>query len=148
MVRTNLLQAFISTLPYHDNECHSINRITTPLLMVASTRNNRSSRSKPKGKERQQQLKLQPKQRAKTVPLSEAKTMGEAIQLAQSISDHLTTVEKFAWLPTDDKLKPHLRTQLIHNEKRKRWGSQLLEGIGQAALSSWEENPMELKHAL
>ena len=152
MVRTNLLQAFISTLPYHDNEYHSINRMTTPLLMVASTRNNRSSRSKPKSSShcriRQQQLKLQPKQRAKTVPLSEAKTMGEAIQLAQSISDHLTIVEKFVWLPTDDKLKPHLRTQLIHNEKRKRWGSQLLEGIGQAALSSWEENPMKLKHAL
>jgi len=152
MVRTHLLQAFISTLPYHDNESHSINRMATPLLMVASTRNNRSSRPKPKstprGKGRQQQLKLQPKQRAKTISISEAKTMGEAIQLAQSISDHLTIVDKFVWLPTDDKLKPHLRTQLIHNEKRKRWGSQLLEGIGQAALSSWENNPMELKHAL
>jgi len=152
MVRTHLLQAFISTLPYHDNESQSINRMITPLLMVASTRNNRSSRSKPKssprGKERQQQLKLQPKQRENTISISEAKTMGEAIQLAQSISDHLTIVDKFVWLPTDDKLKPHLRTQLIHNEKRKRWGSQLLEGIGQAALSSWENNQMELKHAL
>ena len=155
MVRTHLLQAFIPTVSYHyGNESHSINRFVTPLLMVASTRNSRAkSRSKPKptsrGKGRQQQLTLlQPKQRVKTIPISEAKTMGEAIQLARTISDHLTIVEKFVWIPTDDNLKPHLRTQLIHNEKRKRWGSQLLEGIGQAALSRWEENPMELKHAL
>ena len=69
--------------------------------------------------------------------------MGEAIQMAQTISDHLFIAEKFVWLPTDDNLQPHLRTQLIHHEKRRRWGSQLLEGLGQAALSAWENNPVE-----
>jgi len=67
--------------------------------------------------------------------------MGEAIQMAQTISDHLYIAEKFVWLPTDTNLQPHLRTQLIHHEKRRRWGSQLLEGLGQAALSSWENDP-------
>ncbi len=70
--------------------------------------------------------------------------MGEAIQLAKSISDHLFIAEKFIWLPTDDNLAPHLRTQLVHHEKRRRWGSQLLESLGQAALNEWENNPQEM----
>ena len=74
--------------------------------------------------------------------------MGEAIQLAETISEHLYIVDKFVWLPTDDDLQPHLRTQLIHHEKRRRWGSQLLEGLGQAALNSWESSPNELRQKL
>lgn len=80
----------------------------------------------------------------KTVPIHEASSMGEAIQLAKSISDHLFIAEKFIWLPTDDNLAPHLRTQLVHHEKRRRWGSQLLESLGQAALNEWENNPQEM----
>jgi len=77
------------------------------------------------------------------MPINEAKTMGEAIQMARTIPDHLFVVENFVWLPTDENLQPHLRTQLIHHEKRRRWGSQLLDGLGQAALSSWENYPLE-----
>ncbi len=80
----------------------------------------------------------------RTVPIHEAKSMGEAIQLAKSISDHLYIAEKFIWLPTDNNLAPHLRTQLVHHEKRRRWGSQLLESLGHAALNEWENNPQEM----
>jgi len=84
----------------------------------------------------------------KTVPITEASSMGEAIQLAQTISDHLYIAEKFIWLPTDDNLPTHLRTQLVHHEKRRRWGSQLLESLGQAALYEWENNPQEILKSL
>ena len=43
--------------------------------------------------------------------------MGEGIQMAKTISDHLHTAEDFIWLPTDDNLQPHLRTQLIHTKR-------------------------------
>ena len=109
-------------------------------------------RSKPKSPRRKQpQQHTQPGKKSKQrmdIPISEAKTMGEGIQMAKTISDHLHIAEEFIWLPTDDNLQPHLRTQLIHHEKRRRWGSQLLEGLGQSALGSWEENPMELKQKL
>lgn len=84
----------------------------------------------------------------KTVPIHEASSMGEAIQLAQTIFDHLYIAEKFIWLPTDDNLLPHLRTQLVHHEKRRRWGSQLLESLGQAALNEWENNPQDMLRSL
>eukprot|EP00571_Detonula_confervacea_P016050 CAMPEP_0172307882 /NCGR_PEP_ID=MMETSP1058-20130122/8645_1 /TAXON_ID=83371 /ORGANISM="Detonula confervacea, Strain CCMP 353" /LENGTH=630 /DNA_ID=CAMNT_0013020179 /DNA_START=107 /DNA_END=1999 /DNA_ORIENTATION=+ len=117
-------------------------RSRTKSSSSGSNVNNRSSQPKSRRKEPQPQ---QQKQKSK-IPVNEAKTMGEAIQLAETISDHLFTAEKFVWLPTDDDLQPHLRTQMIHHEKRRRWGSQLLEGLGQAALSSWENNnPMEFK---
>lgn len=111
----------------------------------SSNSGNANNRTKPKP-----QRKQQPKQHKehKTIPVGEAKTFGEAVQLAQSISDHLFTAEKFVWLPTDDNLQPHLRTQLVHHEKRRRWGSQLLEGLGLAALSSWETHPTELHQNL
>lgn len=83
----------------------------------------------------------------KEIPIDEARTMGEAIQMASSISHHLFIAEKFVWLPTDDNLLPHF-TQLIHHEKRRRWGSQLLEGLGNAALASWENDPIELHQNL
>lgn len=88
------------------------------------------------------------KQKRKVIPIDEARTMGEAIQMASSISHHLFIAEKFVWLPTDDNLEAHLRTQLIHHEKRRRWGSQLLEGLGNAALASWENDPIELHQNL
>jgi len=84
----------------------------------------------------------------KTVPIHEASSMGEAIQLAQTTSDHLYIAEKFIWLPTDENLPTHLRTQLVHHEKRRRWGSQLLESLGQAALYEWENNPQEVLKSL
>ena len=103
--------------------------------------NNHSS--KPKRRREQSQLQRQSRplqQEKKRIVINDASTFGEAIQSAQTISDHLFVAEKFIWLPTDENLQPHLRTQLIHHEKRRRWGSQLLEGLGQAALSSWRNS--------
>ena len=99
----------------------------------ANVQNNRS---------RPNNLRKPPVQK-KTV--HEANSMGEAIQLAQTITDHLIVAEKFIWLPTDDNLPPHLRTQLVHHEKRRRWGGQLLESLGQAALNEWENNPQGMR---
>jgi alkylated DNA repair dioxygenase AlkB len=45
-------------------------------------------------------------------------------------------------LPTDENLAPHLKAQKIHNDKRRRWASQLLEKIGSVADSYHEiEDP-------
>eukprot|EP00986_Skeletonema_menzelii_P014853 scaffold10454_cov135-Skeletonema_menzelii.AAC.1 len=125
----------------------------TTLRMVSSQRagtakRRRASNGKRKPQEnadrrRKNSQKQSPIQK-KIVPIHEANSMGEAIQLAKSISDHLYIAEKFIWLPTDDNLAPHLRTQLVHHEKRRRWGSQLLESLGQAALDEWENNPQEM----
>lgn len=84
----------------------------------------------------------------KKLEFHEAKSMGEAIQLAQTIADHLNIADKFIWLPTDNNLPSHLRTQLVHHEKRRRWGGQLLESLGQAALNDWENNPREVLRSL
>lgn len=70
--------------------------------------------------------------------------MGEAIQMAQTIADHLDIAEKFIWLPTDDNLPSHLRTQLVHHEKRRRWGSQILYNLGLTSLNEWGNNPHEI----
>ncbi|KAL7466319.1 hypothetical protein ACHAXS_006621 [Conticribra weissflogii] len=81
------------------------------------------------------------------IAIESCKTMGEAIQNAITMTDFLSIVEKFVWLPTDENLPSHLRTQAIHHEKRRRWGSQLLEGLGQAALSLWEnDDSLELEN--
>ena len=127
----------------------------TALSMVSSqragtARKRRASNGKRKpsqqgsaNRRRKNSQKQSPIQK-KTVPIHEASSLGEAIQLAKSISDHLFIAEKFIWLPTDDDLAPHLRTQLVHHEKRRRWGGQLLESLGQAALNEWENNPQEM----
>jgi len=57
--------------------------------------------------------------RSKTTPTSsaksveDAKTMGEAIQMAESTEDHLYIADKWVWLPSDADLPPHLRSQLV-----------------------------------
>jgi hypothetical protein len=111
----------------------------TSLSSLDGHGNNRSSKPTPK-REISQPRPRPRQQELKRTLLDEAKTFGEAIQSAQTISDHLFVAEKFIWLPTDENLQPHLRTQLVHHEKRRRWGSQLLEGLGQAALSSWHDS--------
>jgi len=45
-------------------------------------------------------------------------------------------------------LRTHISAQLIHHEKRRRWGSQLLEGLGRAALSSWQNDSLNFKQKL
>lgn len=116
-------------------------------LMTAKRR--RTIISSPKSKKGRSQNQPLPQQREqKRIQINEAKTLGEAIQAAVTIDDHLNVAEKFIWLPTDDNLQSHLRTQSIHHEKRRRWGSQLLEGLGQAALSSWQNDSLDFKQNL
>lgn len=92
---------------------------------------------------RSQNQPLPQQQEQNRIHINEAKTLGEAVHAAITIDDHLNVAEKFIWLPTDDNLQSHLRTQSIHHEKRRRWGSQLLEGLGQAALSCWQNNSLD-----
>jgi hypothetical protein len=113
-------------------------RMTSP-SSLGGHGNNRRSKPTPK-REKSQPRPRSRQQEQKRTMINDAKTFGEAIQSAQTISDHLFVAEKFIWLPTDENLQPHLRTQSIHHEKRRRWGSQLLVGLGQAALSSWQDS--------
>mmetsp|Transcript_18666 Transcript_18666/g.39271 ORF Transcript_18666/g.39271 Transcript_18666/m.39271 type:complete len:634 (+) Transcript_18666:271-2172(+) len=156
-------QAFISPIhpPSSCNRNHACARYPTSPLFATSSRSRQSVPSSPSTKRRRRsrakpsnghnvnhrsskppKSQNKPPKQAPRISINEAKTMGEAIQIAQSISDYLTIVEKFVWLPTDDNLPPHLRTQAIHHEKRRRWGSQWIEGLGQAALASWETDPV------
>lgn len=58
-----------------------------------------------------------------------------AISIGQTIQDAGTAQELLQaasslWLPTDDNVAPHLRTQKVHHDKRQRWSAQLLEKLG------------------
>ncbi|KAI2507963.1 hypothetical protein MHU86_6496 [Fragilaria crotonensis] len=71
-----------------------------------------------------------------TLPSNTGSTsIGEAIQHASS-QEELLCVAKQLWLPTDPDLPHHLQSQRIHHEKRQRWSAQLLEKLGNSALSS------------
>ncbi len=56
-------------------------------------------------------------------------TIAQAIQEATSATQLLHTANRM-WLPTDDDLAPHLRTQKIHHDKRIKAASQLLMKLG------------------
>ena len=58
----------------------------------------------------------------------EPASIGEAIQQAET-AEELLTVAKSLWLPTDQNLAPHFKTQRVHHEKRQRWSSQLLHKL-------------------
>ena len=70
-------------------------------------------------------------------------SLGEAIQYAETLEELLGIASRF-WLPTDPDLAPHLRTQLVHNERRQRWSSQLLLKLSSTFTSqdnfSWEDD--------
>ena len=124
-------------------------RLLYPLSSSLTNAKRRRTILSPKSKTGRSQNQPLPKQQEqKRIHTHEAKTFGEAIQAAITIDDHLIAAEKFIWLPTDDNLQPHLRTQSIHHEKRRRWGSQLLEGLGHAALSSWQNDSLDFKRKL
>jgi hypothetical protein len=53
----------------------------------------------------------------------------QAIQECHSVH-HLLHIASGMWLPTDEDLLPHLRTQAIHHEKRIKAASQLLMKLG------------------
>ena len=122
----------------------------TTLSMSSSQRvvMKRRPTNKRTAKNRRRKNLQKPPAMEKKVSINEASSMGEAIQLAKSIPDHMYVAEKFIWLPTDDNLPPHLRTQLVHHEKRRRWGGQLLESLGQVASNAWGSNPQEIQRSL
>jgi hypothetical protein len=70
-------------------------------------------------------------------------SLGEAIQYAETVEELLGIASRL-WLPTDPDLVPHLKTQLVHHEKRQRWSSQLLLKLSTTFTSkdnfSWEND--------
>ena len=62
-------------------------------------------------------------------------SIGQRIQQATETAQ-LLDVAADLWLPTDDNLAPHLRTQRVHHEKRLRWSAQLLGKLGTITLAT------------
>ena len=128
-------------------EFHESNsRRTCQLAMAPLARTSRRPFGAKNRSDTNNASKRKPSQTKKkqNLPVEHATSLGEAIQLATSIPQFLIIIDKFVWLPTDEDLPPHLQTQSIHHEKRRRWGSQLLEGLGNAALAIWERDPKEM----
>ena len=137
--------AFVSGCGSITNKFHH-HAMHLPMAARATT-SRRPSRPKPHSRTNTSQRKQPPKknaQPAQKLAVQDATSLGEAIQRAHIIPEYLSIIDKFVWLPTDEDLAPHLRTQAIHHEKRKRWGSQLLEGLGNAALEMWERDPKDM----
>lgn len=167
-VSSSIHFGFIGSSSIHHVALHpqgfDTHRFTSPSLSLSSSQRvvmKQSSRAytgkrKPMNKinaqnrrrKNSQKRPVMEKKVSRSRSINEASSMGEAIQLANSIPDHMYVAEKFIWLPTDDNLPPHLRTQLVHHEKRRRWGGQLLESLGQVALNAWESNPREIQRSL
>lgn len=114
-----------------------VGAFSSPAWMVASPASNRPKRSKKKCTtlKNSNKKKCTPpkttkqKKRQQLPPPSAPRSIGEAVQQARSPEDLLQTAAQL-WLPTDTDLKPHLRTQHIHHEKRQRWSAQLLAKLG------------------
>ncbi|KAL7489358.1 hypothetical protein ACHAW6_014950 [Cyclotella cf. meneghiniana] len=161
MTSSLLLPTFISSAsqPHWNIACsincrqiakNEFNRRLSPQLSMASTGTTppRRSRAKAQGRNidsnasnrKQNKVQRAPKPTARST-VETATSLGEAIQLATSVPEYLSIIDKFVWLPSDEGLPPHLRAQAIHHEKRRRWGSQLLEGLGNSALCMWENDP-------
>jgi len=109
-------------------------------MMVATPPNNTRRKSKTKSKHK---TNFKP-QNNKTPPASASvpkqikiytiqqlseMTIAQAIQESTSTAQLLHTANRM-WLPTDDDLAPHLRTQKIHHDKRIKAASQLLMKLG------------------
>ena len=108
-----------------------------PFSTKSRSGTNKTSKRKPI----QTKKKPKPKQ---NISVELASSLGEAIQLATTIPQYLSIIDAFVWLPTDDNLPSHLQSQAIHHEKRRRWGSQLLESLGNAVMLLWEGDPKEM----
>jgi len=63
------------------------------------------------------------------------RSIGEAIQQESDVEGLLEVAAKM-WLPSDPDLKPHLKTQSVHHEKRQRWAGQLLAKWGDGVCST------------
>lgn len=138
----SLTAAFVSSK--HSINTPSItNRIHLHINHPASSTKSRGGRTKNNTPVRKQPS-VKTTRKPQRLSVEDAPSLGEAIQRATSIADYLSIIDKFVWLPTDNDLAPYLQTQAIHHEKRRRWGSQLLEGLGNAAIDMWENDPKEM----
>lgn len=72
---------------------------------------------------------------AASTPNKKPNSLGEAVQQAQTVPELLQVASKF-WLPTDEDLPSHLQTQVLHHERRQRWGAQLIGKLSTASLHS------------
>lgn len=97
------------------------------ILSMVSTKG-RSKRPKHMQRGHEQ---AQTKSTPKVHSLEEIQKMSipQAIQECHSVR-HLLYIASRMWLPTDEDLLPHLRTQAIHHEKRIKAASQLLMKLG------------------
>ena len=129
------------------------------ITMMASGNTNTNANANTRTKPSQRTAKNRPKQRKKSKPGSMHKTRNNhnvanhdtepqpkpkkihtieelsKMSIAQAIvestsSKHLLHTSTRLWLPTDDDLPSHLRTQAIHHEKRIKAASQLLKRLG------------------
>ena len=93
-----------------------------------SSNNNNSASSRNKNNS-QPQKQQKPK---KIYTLDEISKMSIAQAVVESTStSHLINTANRLWLPSDDNLLPHLKTQPIHHEKRIKAASQLLKRWGE-----------------
>ncbi len=86
------------------------------------------SSSSPQQQQQQQKKQIKVKEVYTEEQLSQM-PIGQAIQEASTASQLLSTALRL-WLPTDENLPSHLRTQRIHHEKRIKAASLLLQNLG------------------
>lgn len=79
--------------------------------------------------QQQQQQDKMNKQTPATTSWRTASTIGEAVQLATTVSDLLEIASTMLWVPTDPNLPIHFK-QSIHHDRRQRWSAQLLCKLG------------------
>lgn len=140
--RTNRVSAFTAPLLMGAARCTTLNGKASKSLSRKipsnSRRKNRNSTTNNGSQNKNQKPKPKPKNlpSASNPPAkANPKSLGEAVQLAQTIPELLDVAARF-WLPTDADLPSHLRTQSLHHERRQRWGAQLLSKLGAASLYS------------
>jgi len=133
MIRMSALQLLLIWVLNHEVKCVS----SFALKMAASRRSPTKRKSAAANR-------ISSAPRAKTTKIKPKKaptSVGEAIQCAETAEELLSAANSL-WLPTDEDLAPHLRTQRVHHEKRQRWSSQLLYKLGSIGKSSidWQDD--------
>jgi hypothetical protein len=96
-----------------------------------STRKNHGTTNANRNKENQ--VGSSPQKKPKVIYSMEqltGMTLAQAIQESVSTEQLLRTADRM-WLPTDEDLAPHLRTQKVHHDKRIKAASQLLQKMGE-----------------
>lgn len=68
-------------------------------------------------------------------------SLGQSIQTIRTVNEGLELASQF-WLPKDENLPSHYRTQAIHHETRQRWAGQLLQKLEQVT----EDSPISPVH--